>query len=289
MPLTALGGSTGTVTVGDVSLGLFPQPLHPNVMAYVAAVTANGYSPSRSRVDALNNLVWSLVGEELWDLCQVIYPFLGGTTGAAHKWNLKNVADTDAAFRINWVIGGLGVITYSESGVQMTTTTNTTYGNTFYTPSANAVNTANVHLSAYLNIAPSVNGTAIMGALTGSGAQSYQMGRISIGTNPIYGAPNINNNAVLQAQVNTAAFYCAVRNSSNSSTFYRNAISVASSSTGVGAPTNSVYLLNRNGSTAASNGRLAFVSMGAGMTAQQALDFYNIVQAYQTALGRQVV
>ena len=114
------------------------------------------------------------------------------------------------------------------------------------------------------------------------------MGRISTGANSIYGAPNINNNAVLQAGANTAAFYCAVRNSSSSNTFYRNAINVASSTTGVGAPSATVHILNRNGSAAASNGRLAFVSMGAGMTADQARDFYTLVQAYQTALGRQV-
>jgi hypothetical protein len=287
MPLTALGGSTGTVTVGDVTLGLFPQPLHPNVMAYVAAVTANGYSPSRSRVDALNNLVWGLIGEGLWDLCQVIYPFLGGTTGAAQKWNLKNVADTDAAFRINWVTAGGGVITYSDFGVQMTTVTNTTFGNTFYTPSTNAANTSDVHLSAYLNIAPTVNGTAIMGVNSGT-AQTYQMGRISTGANPIYGAPNLPNNLVMVGTTNTAGFYCPVRNSINSSTFYRNGISIATSSNTTAAPSATVYLLNRNGSLAASNGRLAFVSMGAGMTDDQARDFYTLVQAYQTALGRQV-
>lgn len=287
MPFTALGGSAGTITVGDVSLGLFPQALHPNVMAYVAAQTANGYSPSRERVDALNNLVWGLVGEGLWDLCDVIYPFLGGTTGAAHKWNLKNVADTDAAFRINWVLGGAGVITYSELGVQMTTVTNTTFGNTFYTPTINAASTSNVHLSAYLNIAPTVNGTAIMGALTGT-AQTYQMGRISTGANPIFGAPNLPNSLVMVGTTNAAGFYCPVRNSINSSTFYRNGISIATSSNTTAAPSVTVHLLNRNGSAAASNGRLAFVSMGAGMTAQQSRDFYTLVQAYQTALGRQV-
>jgi hypothetical protein len=286
MPLTALGGSTGTVTVGDVSLGLFPQPLHPNVMDYVAAVTANGYSPSRSRVDALNNLVWSLVGEDLWDRCQVIYPFLGGTTGAAHKWNLKNVADTDAAFRITWTGAA---ITFSEDGVRNATSTAGNFGNTFYVPSTNLVSINDVHFSAYLGIAPTGNGTAIMGAFSGGGVSTYQMGRFSTSPNAIFGGANINNNAVMSAGTNTAGFYSPVRLSSSSSIFYRNGISVASTSTGTGAPNVSVYLLNRNGSLAASNTRLSFVSMGASLTAQQSLELYNIVQMYQTALGRQVV
>jgi hypothetical protein len=285
MPLTALGGNTGTVTVGDVTLGLFPQPLHPNVMAYVAAQTANGYSPSRARVDALNNLVWGLVGEGLWDLCDAIYPFLGGTTANAQKWNIKNVADTNAAFRITFTGAA---ITYSESGIQNTAATAGNYGDTFYIPSSSPTNTSSVHFSAYLNIAPTGNGTAVMGAYSGSGAQAYQLGRLSTGANPLFGNPNLANASYMSAGTNTSGFYCPVRNSSSSSTFYRNGVSVATSSTATAAPTVSVYLLNRNGSLAASNGRLAFVSMGAGLTAQQALDLYNLVQNYQTALARQV-
>jgi len=285
MPYTALGGSAGTVTVGDVTLGLFPQALHPNVMAYVNAQVANGYSPSRARVDALNNLTWGLVGEGLWDLCDAIYPFLGGTTGAAQKWNLKNVADTDAAYRITWTGAA---ITYSENGVQNTAATAGNYGNTFYTPSTSPASTSSVHFSAYLNIAPTGNGTIVMGAYSGSGAQAYQLGRLSTGGNPLFGNPNLANASYMSAGTNASGFYCPVRNSSSSSTFYRNGLSVATSSAATAAPTVSVYLLNRNGSLAASNGRLAFVSMGAGLTAQQALDLYNLVQTYQIALGRQV-
>lgn len=285
MPLTALGGSAGTVTVGDVTLGLFPQTLHPNVMAYVAAQTTNGYSPSRERVNALNNLTWGLVEQGLWDKCDVIYPFLGGTTANAQKWNLKNVADTNAAFRITFTGAA---ITYSENGIQNSAGTAGNYGDTFYIPSSSPTSTSSVHLSAYLNIAPTVNGTAVMGAFSGSGAQTYQIGRLGSGGNPIFGNPNLANASYMSAGTNATGFYCPVRTASNSSTFYRNGLSVATSAVATAAPTVSVYLLNRNGSVAASNGRLAFVSMGAGLTAQQALDLYNLVQTYQIALGRQV-
>ena len=294
MPFTALGGSAGTVTVGDVSLGLFPQALHPNVMAYVAAQTANGYSPSRERVDALNNLVWGLVGEGLWDKFQVIYPFLGGTTLNAHKWNLKDVRDANDAFRLTATVGA--GFTYSDSGVQSNSTvvSSTQRLETYYVPYSKSTGTTPVgaidsaHLSAYINIAPTINGSAIVGSLQGT-TQAFQIGRLSTGANPIYGNPNLANTQYMSAATNATGFYNPVRTTSTSSVFYRNGASVATSAQATSSPTSQVYLFNRGiAANAASNGRLAFVSFGDGLTAQEARDFYTLVQAYQTALGRQV-
>ena len=287
MPLTALGGDAGTVTVGDVTLGLFPQPLHPNVMAYVAAQTANGYSPSRERVDALNNLVWGLVGSGLWDKCDVIYPFLGGTTGAAQKWNIKNVADTTAAFTINWVLPSN--ITFSESGVQSNATAGT-YGNTFYTPNINQANTSSVHLSAYMNTLTTLSPSVIMGS-GAAGQPAHQIARITGGAF-IFGNANASNSQYMQGLAPSTGFYMPVRTGATTNAFYRNGVNVASTNTnaGVSVPTVPIWLLNRSGLGGASpmNGKIAFASLGAGMTAQQARDFYTIVQTYQTALGRQV-
>jgi hypothetical protein len=297
MPLTALGGSTGTVTVGDVSLGLFPQPLHPNVMEYVAAVTANGYSPARDRVDALNNLVWSLVGTGLWDKCQAIYPFLGGTTINTHKWNIKDVRDADAAFRLNaTVVSGF---TYSENGVQSNTTLNSQgqFLNSYYIPFSKTSLTTpqsptitSAHLSAYINIAPTINSSTMVGALSGGGNATFQLGRISAGTF-YFGAANATNANYMQSAPIATGFYSPVRTAANTSALYKNGVNT-NSPTGTtaptAAPTGVTYLFNRTAGGAASNGRLAFVSFGDGLTAQESLDFYNIVQTYQIALGRQV-
>jgi hypothetical protein len=295
MPLTALGGSTGTVTVGDVSLGLFPQPLHPNVMAYVAAVTANGYSPSRSRVDALNNLVWSLVGEELWDKCQAIYPFLGGTTIDTHKWNIKNVADTNAAFRLTaTVVSGF---TYSESGVQSNSTAigQNQFLNTFYIPFSKTSlttpqsTTSSAHMSAYINVAPTLNGSALIGSAIPGLASTSQLGRLST-SGFAFATVNTNNSNFMQTSVMTTGFYLPVR-TGTANVFYRNGANVNSptgSTSTVSAPAAATYLFNRTTLGSATNGRIGFVSLGDSLTTQESLDFYNIVQAYQTALGRQV-
>lgn len=283
MPYTALGGSAGTVTVGDVSLGLFPQALHPNVMAYVNAQVANGYSPSRERVDALNNLVWGLIGEGLWDLCDAIYPFLGGTTGAAQKWNIKNVADTNAAYRITWTGAGF---TFSESGVQSTGAAGN-FGDTFYTPGSppSPTTTSNIHISAYANIGGTITG-CYFGATTAGNAGATQIVRTS--TPLLVGNANLQNASFMSAGANFTGFFQPVRTGATTSVFYRNGASVATSTGAVSNPNTNALILNRGGSASPSNARLAFASLGQGMTADQARDFYNLIQAYQVSLARQV-
>lgn len=298
MPLTALSGnSSGKVTIGDVSLGLFPEILHPNVMAYVAAQNANGYSPSRARVDALNNLVWGLIGMGLWDKFQVIYPFLGGTTLNAQKWNLKNVADTNAAFRLTaTVVNGF---TYSENGVQSNTTlaSQNQYLNTYYIPSTKtsvatdpAAVTTSAHLSAYITSAPTINGSVIVGSSSAGIASTFQFGRIGAGTF-YFGAANATNANFMQVSPITTGFYSPVRTGSNTSALYRNGINTNSptgTTAGTTSPNTATYLFNRTSLAVGSNGTLSFVSMGDGMTAQEAKEFYILVQSYQRALGRQV-
>jgi hypothetical protein len=290
MPLTALGGSTGTVTVGDVTLGLFPQPLHPNVMAYVAAQTANSYSPTRAMVDALNNLTWGLVGMGLWDKMDVIYPFLGGTTLNAHKWNLKDVRDADAAFRLTQTGTSF---TYSDNGVQSTITVNsaTQHLKTYYDPTSNVASTSSVHLSVYVNSQSTINGGCLMGSITGT-TSAYQIIRtLSATGNPIAGNPHITNTSFISFGSNTTGFYCATRTGATTSAVYKNGLSALTSTAALSATANQVYLFNRyNGTTAnaSANGRFAFVSMGDGLSAQENLDLYNLVQTYQTALSRQV-
>ena len=61
---------------------------------------------------AINTLVNDLVGYGIWDKIFAIYPFVGGTA-TAHKFNLKNPQDTNAAFRLVFS----GGITHSSSGI----------------------------------------------------------------------------------------------------------------------------------------------------------------------------
>jgi hypothetical protein len=62
---------------------------------------------------AINNLVLSLKADSIWTKMTALYPFVGGTA-STHKFNLKNPADSDAAFRLTFV----GSPTHDSNGVQ---------------------------------------------------------------------------------------------------------------------------------------------------------------------------
>lgn len=290
MPLTTIYGG-GTRVIGDVSTGLFPQPIHPDVMAYVAAQVANGYNPSRARVDALNNLVWAFIGNGIYEKCQIIYPFLGGTTANTHKWNLKNVADTDAAFRIAFT----GTWVFADTGIAATPLNTANFGNVFYTPSVNATNN-DAHMSIYIR--NSFTGTgAPIGGRNGNQASStafqiFASTGLSITT---LQAQNTNQ-GIAFGTAGAAGFYAGNRSSSVLSEAYYNGVkkgtSVAASAslataTGpiiLGAVTNGLIIGRQFNTTS----EMAFVSIGQSLTNIQQEMFYQIVQAYQTALGRQV-
>jgi hypothetical protein len=130
-----------------------------------------------------------------------------------------------------------------------------------------------------------------MGSITGT-TSAYQIIRtLSATGNPIAGNPHITNTSFISFGSNTTGFYCATRTGATTSAVYKNGLSALTSTAALSATANQVYLFNRyNGTTAnaSANGRFAFVSMGDGLSAQENLDLYNLVQTYQTALSRQV-
>jgi hypothetical protein len=277
MPITTIYGD-GTRVIGDSTT--IPQTLHPNVMAYVNAQSNNGYTPAKSRVDALNNLTWALVVSGIWDKCQVIYPFLGGTTVNAQKWNLKDVRDLDAAFRLAFTGSGF---TYSESGVSSSGTAGT-FGNTFFTPSTNLASANSAHLSCFINSIPTLDNSIIIGSFSGAGSSTFQVGRISASVT--FGNANSANASYMSGGTVTTGFWHVNRSGSAASSMYKNGIKITTSTASASAPNVQTYLFNRNGSLGASTGRLAFVSFGSSLTDEEARILAIIVQAYQTNLGR---
>jgi hypothetical protein len=289
MPLTALGGASGTVVIGDTTTTVFPQTLHPNVMAYVAAQTANGYSPSRTRVDALNNLVWGLVANGIWDKCQAIYPFLGGTTAAAQKWNIKDVQDTNGAFRLTFN----GSWTFAETGIKTVTALSTNYARTYYTPSANATNDSG-HLTAYIR--NQFTGTGcVIGAINGFlatsvGFQIFASTGISGTTIQARNVTDISNYGT-----SAAGMYSGNRSSSTSQEAYYNGLLKSQNSNAsslLSSATSELTIAARNDGGFAmespNNAEIAFTTIGQSLSALEQKFMYQIVQTYQTTLGRQV-
>lgn len=289
MPLTALGGTTGTVVIGDTTTTVFPQTLHPNVMAYVAAQVANGYSPSRARVDALNNLVWGLVANGIWDKCQVIYPFLGGTTAAAQKWNIKNVQDTNAAFRLTFN----GSWTFAETGIKPVTASTANRARTYYTPSINATNNSG-HLTAYVRTQFTGTG-CIIGGINGGFTTSIGF-QIFVGTSVSGTTIQARNTVdISNFGIFTPGMYSGNRSSSTSQQAYYNGLLRSQNSNAsslLSSATGELTMAARNLGTltfdSANNSEIAFTTIGQSLSALEQKLMYQIVQAYQTALGRQV-
>jgi hypothetical protein len=287
MPLTALGGASGTVVIGDVVTTVFPQTLHPNVMAYVAAQNANGYSPSRTRVDALNNLVWGLIGMGLWDKCQVIYPFLGGTTAAAQKWNLKDVQDTNGAFRLTFN----GSWTFAETGVKTNAALVANYARTYYTPSVNATSNS-VHLSVYIRNQYTGQGCVIGGTNSSSAiAPAIQIFASTTLSGTTIQARNASD--VIAFGTSAAGMYAGNRNTSTSQqAYYNGSQRVISATTSLALTTSELTMACRNNGSFvmehATNSEIAFATIGTSLTASEQRVMYQLIQTYQTTLGRQV-
>jgi hypothetical protein len=77
----------------------------------LAFITAAGITDSIQQ-SAINTLVVGMKADGLWALMQVIYPFIG-STASAHKWNLKDPRDLDAAYRLTFYGGW----THSNTGI----------------------------------------------------------------------------------------------------------------------------------------------------------------------------
>ena len=124
----------------------------------LAFLTATGITDA-TITSAICGLVTSMKADGTWAKMSAIYPMVGGTA-TTHKFNLKNPADTNAAFRLNFV----GGITHSSNGVAFGGVNG--YADTFM--AASGTLTANNNSLSYYSrtIVASTSATAIdMGAV----------------------------------------------------------------------------------------------------------------------------
>ena len=69
-----------------------------------------------AQMSAINSFIKQLKDSSLWTKFTAIYPMVGGTANST-KWNLKNPANSDAAYRLTFS----GTPTFSNTGVLFTT------------------------------------------------------------------------------------------------------------------------------------------------------------------------
>ena len=269
------GSSHATSYAGATDISGAPST-DPDAQAFITAAAIT--NPTQQA--AINTLVVDLKGYSIWTKMKALYPFVGGTA-SAHKFNLKDPRDLDAAFRIFWN----GGVTHSSNGVKFGG--GNAYGNT--------------HLSAFTVLGQNSNHISIYNRNTdlssngyhGSSPPNYFMiGRG--GGSPANWEywPNVSNYISPLVATPSNRFIIGTRTASNLSKLYVNG-ATANSATHISTslPSQNFWFgaLNSNGSGAYyNNAELAFASLGDGLTDTEAANLYTAVQAFQTTLGRSI-
>ena len=226
---------------------------------------------------AICTLVTSMKADGTWAKCNAIYPMVGGTA-TTHKFNLKNPADTNAAFRLSFVGGW----THSSNGALPNGTN--AYANTFYQQTF--LNTQ--HLSFYSR----TNSIGLFNDIgAGTGLVIPNSVIIARYLDRFYG--NINQSVdTFVANTDSSGFFMTTRASATNLRLYKNlALVLTSSAASTSIPAFNIYIgaFNQNNiATRFSNRQSAFASMGTGFTEAEALSYCANIVAFQTNLGRNV-
>lgn len=255
---------------------VYAAPLDPDCAAFL---TATGITnPTIS--GAVCTLVTSLKSANLWTKLNAIYPMVGGTATTC-KFNLKNPADTNAAFRLNfvggWVFSSNGAL---PNGVN-------TYADTFLNP-ATTLTLNSSHISYYSRT--NINQAAAeIGAFEGLSTSQINIRYLNT---TYYRINAVSTNWVTFADTDSSAFYLSNRTASNILNGWRNSVKVATgSAVSTFLSSFNYYLgaINNTGSASFfSSKQCAFATIGSGLTDGEAATLYTIIQTFQTTLGRQV-
>ncbi len=250
--------------------------LDPDAVAFLAAAGIT----DGTITSAINTLVIDLKGDGLWTKMVAIYPFVGGTA-TTHKYNLKNPADTDDAYRLVFS----GGITHSSNGLVSNGT------NGFYDTFVNAsTHLSQNDVSAHVYIRNNVAEEKVdIGFLRSSPLVGFQLNSRDT-ANTI--ATRINSGTLTTvANTDSRGFFGISRLSSTTQVVSKNTTQTSQTQTSAALPSFKILGLcfNLNGGAGFfSTRQQAYASLGQGLSDSELDTYYDIVQAFQTTLGRQV-
>lgn len=251
---------------------------NPYIQAVNFITTANITNPTE--ITAINYLVKELVDNNLMNKFNFIYPMVGGDA-TRHSYNLINPFSHQLTFNGGW--------THNTNGATPNGTN--AWGNT----NCNAQilgNTNNVHLSYYsrTNSAPAF--AISMGVNIGGLALALRIKEALDGRAYAFFANSFTNQPFLNSVTGTTLFM-ANTTSPTSRQLIRNGIVLNQNTVNEVyiAPNGNIYIgaYNINGTASLFDDKqCAFASGGQGLTSGDITIFNNIVQGYQTILGRNV-
>jgi hypothetical protein len=256
--------------------------LDPDAEAFLLAASIT----DATITSAINNLVLSLKADSIWTKMTALYPFVGGTA-STHKFNLKNPVDSDAAFRLTFV----GSPTHDANGVAFNGTSQ--YANTHLIPNTNIGEPLALGFYTGSNVA---KGTDQIDMGTRSNESPSRHSWISSGYR-LDGTDKIlsrNNSASVLLDGGTNANFSGFYSSSKIGTtakLYKNSTEVDSKSDSEALPTTVISLGAFNNYVTFqffSNRDHRFSYVSKGLTGVEITNLYTTVQAFQTALSRNV-
>jgi len=242
---------------------------------------------SGTQKTAINDLVLDFKANGTWSGYRAIYPMIGGTA-SAHKWNLKDPRDLDAAFRITFY----GTWTHNSLGAKGDGTS--AYGDTHFVDGDNWTDAGtyiNCTIGYYsnLDIAGDSGSNTEIGADTSDNSKEFIL-QINDGGG-MYG--RVYNTSSISGRGTSTNTKWAVANALNGNSYLFENGSPQGAVTTQG--TNSflpetIYLNSSRSATSSaimSVRRCAFAIIGNGFTNTEISNDYTVIQAYQTALSRE--
>jgi hypothetical protein len=212
----------------------------------------------------------------IWTSMKAIYPMIGASAAACAQ-NLKSSSFT-GTFSSGWTFASTGVTPNGTSAFMDTT----------LIPNTSLTLTSG-HLSFYSR---TNNNTGIYDMGTGDGAGVVQQNLITrYSDNKFYACYGNPGQVLSTANTSSLGFFVTNRNSVTNTNSYKNGTQVATGVQTSLLAVQSIYISAYNSGSVSSysNRQCAFASIGDGLDATQASNFYTAVQAFQTTLARQVV
>jgi len=270
-----LGCNSEASEAGLLTLGLWQRLASlADVDEIVDSFVARSGITDATQIAAVTSLVTSARVHGWWDLCDLIYPFVGGTAGT-HAQNLKS-----SSFTITWA----GTVTHNANGITGDGTTG--FGDTAYIPSSSGQVLVNsVHLGAYRRTTGTSSSRSYSGVTTGLTALNIE--RAISAANLNAAVHDLLNSTLGPASL---AFSAAVRNDSANKHVFTGASDLTSAVASASVPTINLYVLARNNNGVTdrfSNSNLAGLTAGPGITFATYELMKNDWQVFNAALGRQ--
>lgn len=274
------------------------QTIHPEAADWANRVRTNGGSVSGTTLNAVDRFVKAIHAAGIRDRFYRLNLFCGNSDAslAAVRTPLfrgPSLTGTQFGNTIDTNAGNLFVANdYAETGASGGLLGNGSTKHLRTGLATNALTVGDRHLSVYEVVRSGATFDAFVGsegATTGS--QQFILSYGASASVVIFGfgafASNLNSSAT-----STGGHWLGVSPTTATGILYKNGVADTNAVAVAATPTSAeifVFALNRqSGSTDFYGGRLGGYSIGAAFTAAQALAYYNAMQAFQTALGRQV-